>query len=315
MGNRVDRAHIDQALTAYTHQLPVEQGMIQDFVCPILPVAKETDKFWKFNREELKTHQVHRADGAPSHELQFDYSSDTYACEEYALSAFVTRRELDNADAEIRPKMEATEKIVRNLRIARERRVAALVQSTSNWNSYTTPSTKWDASGADPESDVLAAKQAFFLQSGAHPNVAVINDLVRDALIQWIRSQPGGLSLGDFRAMDRVFGNAVPGPEPALAGLFGIPNWFVGMQLYDSGGIGASESLARIWGSHCTLLYVEPSPGMKKSTALYTFENRGMQVKGWEEPARDGEYVECSHIVDEKIISTYLGYHLTTCLS
>jgi len=315
MGSRVNEAHIDKALTNYVQQLPVKQGLISPWLCPAIPVQKETDKYWTYSREELKEHQLHRADGAEANEFEWAVSTASYACEEYAQQASVTERQLANADKPIRPKMDGAEKLRNLLAIGKERRVQSLVQTASNWNGSTTPTTKWNASsGVDVEDDIEAAKQAFFLQSGTYPNVAVINDKVRDAIIKWLRSQPNGATLRDWRSLD-VGATAMSGPDPVLAGLFGIEKWLVGKQLVDSNGRGQSESLARLWGDHCTLLYIEPSPGFMKASAMYTFQKMDYVADGWRVASRSGEFIRIRHILVEKIMSNLLGYHLYTVLS
>lgn len=314
MSTNVNSSHIDAALTNFALQLPIMAGQIQDLVCPIINVKKETDVYWTFNREELKTHRLHRANGAETHELDISKSTASYACEEYGIKAFVTRREMDNADKPIKPKLDLTRTIVNATRIGRERRCATLIQTAGNWSGSATPTTKWDAAGVDILAQLRAAIKAFRLQSGTRPNTAVVNSLVADAIVDWMKDQPGGISLADFRMMVGMR-SEVAGPDPVLAGFAGIGTWLVGQQMQDTAGIGEAESLGEVWGSHCTLLYLEKNPSIRSASAAYTFQNRGFQTEGWREPARDGEYVQTTHILVEKVVSAALGYHLYNCLT
>jgi hypothetical protein len=298
--------HVDAALTNFALQLPAEQDFIADLVCPIIPVMKESDKYYKFNREELKPVDTYRADGAEAKEFSWTQTTDTYSCSEHALKAHVTDRRIANSDSAIRPRTRTVTKLSRALRLARERRVQTLMQTGANWAASAHPSNHWDEASADPEADVHSARSAFLLQAGVYPNTIIINDVVRDTVVRWLKAQADGITLMEFMAADA---NVIGKQSSFFKGLFGIPNWIVGSSVYDSAALGvATESMARVWNDSAVLLYVDPNPDMETASAAYTFQSRNSIVKAWRDESRNLEWIETSHVLTEEIVSNLCGY-------
>ncbi len=319
--SRVEKVHYDAVLSNYAMQLPADHGMIADLVCPVIPVNKESDVYYIFGREELKEHKVLRADGSEAEEMEFDFEDATFRCRQYSLKSKVTYRMERNADAVIRPRMRATEKIVRALRVQRERRVALLVQSSTNWGASATPAVKWNNSGAAIEEDFNAYRNTFRLRAGVNANVAVINDRVRDVIVTWLRGKGTNMptavgSIADWRSLDPILQAEMLGEIPQFRGLFGIRRWLCGEALYDTAKIGKDEDLARVWDDACTLLYINPgaSPSREDFSACYSFVNHNFYVKTFDAPEKESTFVEASHILDEKITATIAGLHIHTVL-
>ena len=119
--------HIDAALTNVTVQYN-PGGFVADIVAPIVPVDKESDKYYVFTREEtLRTFQDLRADGAEANVVDMKFSKDTYFCEEYALKTHITVRTLKNADSALKLEMRKTKWLKNTLLLAREKRVAEML--------------------------------------------------------------------------------------------------------------------------------------------------------------------------------------------
>jgi len=313
----ISSVHVDQALTDFAVQLPLPEEFVADIIAPVVPVKKESDKFYKFYREELKLRNTKRADGAEANELVMSQTTDTYSCEEYALKAKLTDRVRDNADSVIRPAQRRVEKVMYALRLDRENRVKTMVEDTSNWGGNTTPSTKWDAASADIEDDIKAAREAFLLNLGVYPNVAVINGEVHATIIQWLRAQPAGITLAEYRSLDKF---PIRGSVSVnLAGLFGIPKWVVAGAVYDSADFSkvgeSNESLARLWADNCSLFFINPRPSLESVSAMYTFRSRDWLVKSWRDDAIDSTWYQVSYVCDEKIPSSAAGYILTDVLT
>ena len=312
MASRVYNVHIDQALTAFAVQLPSIQGMISDQVCPFSKVKHETDSFYKFYREELKDHEVIVADGVEAPELEIDWTTDTYKCTEKKLKTKMTDRILKNCDSVIAFGQRCTSKLINTLRIRREQRVKVIVETASNWDGSATPTTKWDNATPVIEDDINTVKQAFLLQAGCLPNMCIINDQVRDAIHNYlVHHAASAVSLKEWRGNAYSKGT-MSGPYAPFQGLFGIQNWYVGSQIYDTAGIGVqTEVNARIWNDICWFGYVEANPvGNQVQTAMLTFQSRYYQVKKFRKEEVDSTYVQVSHLDVEKVASSELGYLL-----
>ena len=114
--------HIDAALTNLAIRYR-NLMFVADMVFPIVPVVKESDKYYVFSREELREVDTFRAVGAPSNEIDWDVTNATYSAEEYALKKLVPDRIVNNADAPIRPRMTTQDKLLKLIYLGYEKRV------------------------------------------------------------------------------------------------------------------------------------------------------------------------------------------------
>ncbi len=305
--------HIDEFLTNFALELPRDQGMLADTLSPQVGVKKESDLYLVYNRDSLKDRDVERAMGAEANEFRFTYSDDSYACKEKSIKTPLHKRQLDNADKEYQLEKEATRQCHEILALQRERRIALQVQTGSNWATSSTPSTKWDASGADIKGDVRAAAKAFHLKAGLFPNSAVISVNVYDAILEWLFNEPSDTTILDARKLDPSMERS--GLITQFSGLFGVRDWYVGLQLRDSAADGESFSGAYIWQDDCTLLYLNPNAGWLDHTALKTFRSEDYTVMKYDKVETKSKYIEESHVISEKIVSNVLGYHLDSVLT
>jgi hypothetical protein len=309
----VSNVHIDAALTNMSIELPIEQGLIQDMVCPSHKVSKESDKYFIFDRVGAKEYDVARALGAEANQFKIGLSSDSYSCEEYAISSAIPFRMIANQDEQIDLEASSTEEATRILRMARERRVAALVQTTSNWADTTGVSAAWNGSSADINKDMDAATQAFHLQAGILPNLAVISFPIYRAIIAYLRSDPTYRSNADYRGVEFTLDKS--GVASQLSGLFGIQTWLVGMQIKDTAIVGKDHVGAYMWANTVTLLYVNPSAGRKDRTALKTFVSEDLTIKKFVSDPKDSLFIQASHVLQEKVVAKSLGYTITGAIT
>ena len=110
------------------------QGLIARTIFPVIPVMKESDKYYVWNKQDAFVRKnTLRADGAESSTVGFRLSTDSYQCEEYALNTFVTDRQIKNADSVLNLKNAKQRRLQGLLEIDLEVRVATLLQTLGTW--------------------------------------------------------------------------------------------------------------------------------------------------------------------------------------
>jgi hypothetical protein len=281
--------------------------MIADLVMPVVPVKKESDIYYKYTRA-WKLPQSKRAAGAEANEVEWNVSTDTYQCEEYALKDLIPDRVRNNADNPLNMDVDTTENLVELIQLGREKRVADVVFATGTYGTQTSAlsgTNQWDDyAGSDPIGDVRDAKAVVHAASGKMPNTMIIGFeaylklLDHPDILERIKYTQKGLITADL-----------------LASLFEVDNLLVGKALYDSTQEGVAESLGYVWGKNVALIYAEKSPGLKKVSFGYQFQSRGFRTKKWRVEGRDGDFIESGEIRDEKVVAAATGYLYTTVVS
>lgn len=301
----VDDVHTDSVLSGVS-VMYVNDAMIADLVMPVIPVKKESDLYYTYTRN-WRLPEAKRAPGAEAAEVEWNVSSATYSCLEYALKDLIPDRVRNNADKPLDMDVDTTENLTSLIQLLREKRVADIVFTGSNHGSTSalTGANRWDDyASSDPIGNVRTAKATVHAASGKMPNVMIVGKQVHDKLLdhpdvlERIKYTQKGLVTNDL-----------------LATLFEVDKYLVGNALYDSSADGGTESLGYVWGKSVALIYSEPAPGLKKVSYGYQFQSRGFRVKKWREEGRDGDFVEAGEIRDEKVVATSCGYLYTTVVN
>jgi len=280
--------------------------MIADLVMPVVPVKKEADTYYKYTRNWMLPN-AKRAAGAEAAEVEWNLTTDTYSCEEYALKDLIPDRVRDNADKPLNMDVDTTENLTKLIQLLREKRVADIVFTGGNHGSTQALSgaNQWDDyAGSDPIGDVRTARSTVHLASSQNPNVMVVGKQVHDKLLD----HPDILERIKYTQRGVI-------TEDILARVFEVDKYIIGKAIYDSSEDGAAESLAYVWGKSVALIYAEASPGIKKVSYGYQFQSRGFRTKKWRVEGRDGDFIESGEIRDEKVVATACGYLYTTVVS
>ena len=302
----ISDVHQDAVLTGVSVRYTNDE-LIADQVMPVVPVKKESDFYYKYTRD-WRLPQSKRAMGAEANEIDWNVSTDTYACEEYALKDLIPDRLRANQDTPLNVDVDTTEYLTELIQVGREKRVADIAFAGATYGTQTSAlsgANQWDDyAGSDPIGDVRSAKATVHAASGKMPNVMVVGIQVHLKLLdhpdilERIKYTQRGVITADI-----------------LAALFEVDKYIVGKALYDSSLEGVAENLGYIWGKNVALIYAEASPGIKKVSFGYQFQSRGFRVKKWREEKRDGDMVEAGEIRDEKVVAATCGYLYTTVIS
>ena len=300
--------HQDAVLSNLAEQFGQGGLWIADQVLPVLQVKKESDKYYKFYLKDIATRigRTQRADGAEAAESDYDLTTSTYQCEEYALRGLVTDRSRSNADQPLSMEEDTLHFLTENLLLDREMRVAAAVFNTSTFASYYSALSGndcWDVytdASSDPLEDMEVAKKSVLQNAGKMPNTVIMGYEV----FEHVRRHPEILDIvkyGGTPADPAVIG------EPELAKAFGVDKVLVGKSVYNSNTEGQTASYGFVWGKYCMVAYIAPTPPRKGVTLGCTFRAQSFNVSRYREDKRKGDMLEVSMIDDEVIITTGAG--------
>lgn len=292
--------HIDQALTQISIAWP-NQGLVGPRLFPPVTVRKQSDKYYIFGREGwLPESGDVRAPGARANEIPgLAVSTDTYFCQEHALSIAVTDEERENADSPLAPDRDGTELVTSRLMLGREITQKTLATTAGNYatgNTTTLSGTaQWnDYVNSDPISDMRTAKATIHSRIFLEPTLAVIPYQVMTKL----EDHP------DFLERIKYSERAIFSPE-LLSSLLGVGSVVVPGVGFNSANEGQPVTLGYLWGKDVIFAYVPARAGLKVPAYGYEFVWGGQFVDRWREEARVSDLVRVRRRYDNKL--TALG--------
>lgn len=283
---------------------------IGDLVLPYVPVGEELFQYPDFTGHDVfsvpEGLEVGRK-GAPQ-EVEFTSALLDSSVKDYALKSSIPITDIEAAQrSEIPsdPEAEAAEEIMELVKLGREIRTARLVQ---NRNSY--PAVQRLLLGADDQLN--------------NPNSNPI-DLIKRALdVPLMR--PNSLVLGqaawtELRSHPKIVsatlknsGEAGMATRQAVAELFEIGQIIVGQGRYNVARKGQARQLARVWGSHISLLHINQKATTKRGVSFGYTARLGNPWAGSEFDknisARGGVEVRAGERVRELIVASDCGYFI-----
>lgn len=290
-------------------------GFIYDQVLPTIPVELDSGRYPIFDNffDDDVDNKV--SDRAETPEVDFQWSTDSYYCEDYRLKASITRKEERNVHQVVRLRQTKLETVLMRMALRRERRAATLLRKSDiaggGLNLGATPSTNWDTSTAI-ETDIMTGALASRDVTGMVTNTMILpfkvayamamNATIR-ALLRWDVSGQAGqapLQLGD-----RLLPSVIHGHRVIIAGA-----------MRNTAGEGGTRSLTDIWGDHVRLIYLPPGGGgWGVPSTAYSFKALPEVVDRWNANDPPVEYVRAWESLDEKVTAPDMGYELRSVLS
>jgi len=293
--------HISAALT----QVAIEynaQNFIADMIFPRVPVEKENDKYWVFDKSGMRTGDVTgytREQGTETIRVIPTQSDESYACVEHALESPIDARlskeaDFDLGSARVRNLMD---RLMRD----REKRIADQLFSTTNitQNTTLTSTDQWsDYTNSDPIGDIETGTTTVEKATGYTPNTLVLG---REVYLS-LKRHPALLEL--INVTDGAVPNAL------MMELFDVERILVGRGVRNTVAEDTSQTHTGgyIWGKYALLGYVPPSPSIAEPSLGYQFVSRDWQVDQYEEPRISSRVHKVSEISDNKITAAGCGY-------
>ncbi len=311
--------HIDQPLTnisvAYIQN---PNNFIADRVFPLVPVNKQSDKYFTYDMGNLYRNTAkRRARGTESAGSGWKMSTDSYFCDVWALHHDIAEQDRANADDGIDLDRDASEFLTQQMLIAREVDWANTFFATGNWTGSTsgsdiTPASLWDTVAGTPIEDIRLQATSIAKKTGYRPNSLVLGIDAFDALCD----HPDILDRIKYTQEGSV-------TEALLARLFKIDSVYVAEAIQNTAAENKTDSMSFIAGSNDALLcYVTPSPGLKIPTAGYTFVWRnlagnayGQGIDKFTMRELKSDRVEMEAAFDHKVIGANLGVFFSNVAS
>lgn len=306
---------LSKMLVAYSNR-----ELVADMVLPVVAVDKRTDFIFQLPVETMQTIAQAQITGQRSRPNEIKYSINhtlTYNVSDFGLIDFVSKDELSNADAPLRPYDYAQRIIVNFLKLAREIRAAAVVFATGNYTGQTSAlsgAAMWDTPTGDPVTDILTKIEQTFVR----PNTMVIGGQVWPKL----RTNPNVLKYVLGRPSTKSGATPLVVDKDTFAQAFELDNVIIGRAKYNNAAEGATVSSTYIWGKSCALIRVEEQPNPRETSAFgytYRFGSQTMQTTIVPEllhGVRGGDFVKVTHSDDEKTVGgPNSGYLFTTVIT
>ena len=293
-------------------------GFIATEVFPVINVQSQAGNFGKIPIEQLlQQRDTRRAPGAGYSRGNFTFDKATYATEEHGAEEPVDDREAkmyaEYFQAEQISTMRAFSAVLRNA----EQRVADAVFNTATWtgSSLTTAIThEWDdATSCVPLTDVEAAVQKIYDNSGLWANALVINRKVfrnlrnSDQIIERINASGAG---SPSKATDVTV--------QMLAQVFDLDHIIVAGTSKNSAKEGQAASIGQIWsGEYAMVCKIATSADMREPCVGRTFHwsEDGSSIGGTVESYRDeairGDVIRVRHDTDEIVLYPQAGHLLS----
>ena len=295
------------------------QAFIADKIFPFLGVGKQTNKYRKYNKNDWfrDTMQL-LGPGAEAAETGYGLSTDTYACDVWALGHLVDEQIRANYDQPGDAETDTAQHLMQLGLIRRERQWMTKYFAGSIWGTTIDGSANggagtfvsWDdAANSDPKKDVQTGVKKVLSTTGFKPNTMVVGYSVHQALTRHplIRDQ------FKYTSADSI-------NEEMLARYFSIDRYFVSESIYATNNEGASsETYAFTSGPHCLLVYSAPRPSLMQPSGGYTFgwtgltamNNLGIRMLTIPAPLKHGDKIEIQMAFDMKLVASDMGYMLT----
>ena len=293
-------------------------GYIATEVFPVINVQSQAGNFGKIPIEQLlQQRDTRRAPGAGYSRGNFTFDKATYATEEHGTEEPVDDREAkmyaEYFQAEQISTMRAFSAVLRNA----EQRVADAVFNTSTWTgaSLTTAiAHEWDdATNCVPLTDVEAAVQKIYDNSGLWANALVINRKVfrnlrnSDQIIERINASGAG---SPSKATDVTV--------QMLAQVFDLDRIIVAGTSKNAAKEGQAASIGQIWsGEYAMVCKIASSADMREPCVGRTFHwsEDGSSIGGTVESYRDeiirGQVIRVRHDTDEIVLYPEAGHLLS----
>ncbi|HUW49220.1 MAG TPA: hypothetical protein VMW36_10800 [Patescibacteria group bacterium] len=267
---------------------------------PEYGVQKESDKYRIFRKDGFYKGAPKKADGAITEEATLSYDEGTYSTYERAIKDIVTDRAMQNADAPVRPKIDATQFLTEKVLLSQEIDVWALLLGTSGleqsgYYEDLTSTTAW-ISGTEPDilNDLSDAIVTISKAIGKRPNKIGFTTEVSEAIVQ----DPVIREILKYHTTNMITGNALPSTLRNMQVVIADGLW-------NSADEGQTAVYEYIMKYRVCIAYVEPGNNL---TLGRTFVSKPFKVVRWRDDDREGEFIKVNKVYAPKITSMDAGY-------
>ena len=303
----------DLGAIAYEYSMDAAQrGFIGDSIFPVFEVVEQSGDYPKIPIEALikMPPSILRSPRGAYQRGDYEFETGQFACKEYGweepLDDVERRLYRRFFDAEEVATMRAVDILLRH----REKRIAALVQSTSNITNTAKVAIEWStAATCTPKADVKDAMSSLRASTGIEPNAAAMSKKVFDNLLicaeikDYLKYTNPHLMAG------------LEAQKSLVAQYLGLKTIHVGNAIYDAAKKGKSFSISDIWDDEYVLLFksAENAMNLKEPILGRTFlwvedSPQIMTTETYREEAIRSDIYRVRHHVDEAFVFTGAAY-------
>ena len=316
--------HVNAPLTnisvAYVQD---EKKFFADKVFPIVPVQKQSDRYFEYSREDmLRIIADERAVSAESAGGGYDLdNTPNYSARKYAVHKDVDEDIRANADQPIDMDRDATIYVTQQLLMKRDKLFASTFMTTSVWTTDRagvaaapagTQFLQWNDAASTPIEDISADLDRVEERTGFRPNVFCCGAKVWTAL----KNHPD--------LIDRIkYTQKGVLSEDLFASLVGVDRVVVMRSIENTANKGATAAYSYITGKVALLVYAAPSPSLMQPSGGYIFTWTGllgsgafgMRIKKMPVPLKNSDRVEGELAFDMKLVAAPTGVFYTTAVA
>ena len=318
------QVHVDAILTnisvAYMQQA---ENFIADKVFPIVPVDKQSDKYFKYTKNDwLRDEAQVRADGTESVGSGYNITTETYYADVYAIHKDVGDQTRANADAPINVDREAAEFVTHRLLLRRELQFVSDYMTGGVWGTTasgvasgasTGEFVQWDNyTDSDPIDDIEEAKAEILSVTGMQANTLVLGyDVFRS-----LKHHPDLVDRIKYTSSQTI-------TEDMLARMFDIDRVLVSKSIKATNAEGAAGAYSFTTGKNALLCHVADAPGLLTPSAGYHFQWTGVSqglgatigTSSFRLESLKATRIESEIAFDNKVVGADLGYFWTSAVS
>ena len=308
------QVHVDAILTNMSVAYQQEaENFIASRVFPTIPVAKQSDIYFTYTQGDFFRDQAKvRADGTESAGSGYGLSTASYSSQEWALHKDIGEQVRANSDSPLDPDMDATRFLTQQMLIRQERDWAGNYFTTGVWDTDSTPSTLWSASGSDPIADIEAGKNAILSNTGYLPNTLVLSYNTYSIL----KNHADFVDRYKYTSADSI-------SAELLARIVEVDRIFVMKGVYNGAAEGATASYSQIGDKDALLCYVAPQPGLMTVSAGYNMTWSGVggglgtssAVSRFRMDHLRADRIEIQSAWDFKVVASPLGYFFSNAVA
>jgi hypothetical protein len=311
--------HVNVPLTQISVAYQQDAGnYIADQVFPNVPVQKQSDLYWKYDKGDwFRSDVQRRSPGAESVGTGWHVSQDSYFADVWAVHVDVPDQLRANADQAFDLDRDNTMLITNQLLLKRDLQWLSSFFTTGVWDNNLTgvssaPSTnqvlQWNQAGSTPIEDIYLQRMNIAEKTGLEPNTLVIGARVWQILAN------------HAEIIDRIkYTQAGFIGQDLVARAFGVDRIIVAMGTQNTANenktspyVGTFSFMA---GKHAFLCYSNPNPGLMAPSAGYTFSwsgymgasDFGTRMKTFRIDERSSDRIEGEMAFALKSVSTDLG--------
>jgi hypothetical protein len=295
------------------------QGFVARQMFPYVKVQKDSDKIANYGTDKFDPIDT-EAEGVGSGKVERAMGTPySFATTRHALHDIVLAKDADRADAPINLERDTTEDITSRILLREERRLGAILTSTSLVTQTVNLGTvganrQYNESAPTPKTDWTTAKATIWAATGQKANIALVPyetalylaktanvvDEAKYVIGQkfMIGEGPGG------------FGAESAGLPPVLWGTRIV----IADSLYNSAVKGATVALSAVWSDNIVIGYVPPRPGLKVMSGGYTLVYKDRRVTKQMNTDPDGTKVLVEEDYDQKTLNLACFYLIEDCL-